>query len=500
MIDRRAVTELHRVGVIDIGSNSVRLVVFDGAARSPAYFYNEKVLCGLGRDIAQTGLLHTDGRTRALRALDRFKAICDQIDVQSLTAVATAAVREANDGPAFCAEVKQRTGIDITIASGLEEARLSAQGVLLGWPTAQGLVCDIGGASMELAEVADGAVGRRETSPLGPLKLANVTGGEAGLLAHIDQEITTLKSKIDGPYERLFLVGGSFRAIAGIDMARRNYPLDVLHEYKTAPDDLLETLKWIIAAETHEIESHSSASPERLKLVPVAARVLKSLMRAYAPKGIAISSYGLREGMLYERMPLDLRKRDPLIEACKWMEHTNARFPGFGAAMAQWVMQVIPNPSPKRARLIDAAALLHDVSWRANPGFRAEVCFDNATRANMGGLDHIERVFLGMALLHRYKNNGKMGRYQKLGAILTDEQRQAALVVGYTMRLGAALAGGSTKVLQATRLTLTEHSIELSIPANLQQLNGEAVTERFETLATALCRKPIINCPPISTL
>lgn len=500
MIDRGAVTELHRVGVIDIGSNSVRLVVFDGAARSPAYFYNEKVLCGLGRDIAQTGLLHKDGRLRALRALDRFKAICDQIQVQSLTTVATAAVREASDGPDFCAQVKQRTGIQITVASGLEEARLSAQGVLLGWPTAQGLVCDIGGASMELAEVADGAVGRCETSPLGPLKLANITGGNPALLAHIDTEIKTLQSKINGTFNHLFLVGGSYRAIASIDMARRKYPLDVLHEYKIAPDNLIETLDWIITAQSSEIAAHSSASPERLKLVPTAAKVLKTLIKAYNPKIIAISSYGLREGMLYERMPQDLRQRDPLIEACKWMEHTSARFPGFGTTMAEWVTQVIPNPRPKRARLINAAALLHDVSWRANPSFRAEVCFDNATRANMGGLDHVERVFLGMALLHRYKNNGKMGRYQKLSAILSEEQRQAALVVGYTMRLGAALAGGSIDVLKTTHLTLTEHTLALTIPHHLQHLNGEAVTERFESLATALCRKAVINCPLISTL
>ncbi len=483
-------TELHRVGVIDIGSNSVRLVVFDGAVRSPAYFYNEKVLCGLGRGIAESGVLHPEGRQRALRAMDRFKAICDRINVQSLSTVATAAVREASDGPAFCAEVLANTGIEITVASGLEEARLSAQGVLLGWPTARGLVCDIGGASMELAEVAKGEVARRETSPLGPLKLATVSGD---LDSHIAAEIAKLRAKIDGDYKHLFLVGGSYRAIAGIDMSRRKYPLDVLHEYKIEPADLLETLDWIIGADPKEVAGHSSASPERLVLVPTAARVLKALISAYHPDGIAVSSYGLREGLLYERMPKKLRKKDPMIEACKWMEQTNARFPGFGKPLAKWVAQVLPDASPKRARLIHAAALLHDVSWRANPSFRAEVCFDSATRANMGGLDHVDRVFLGMALLHRYKNNGKMGRYQKLGEILSEKQRQAALVIGSAMRLGAALAGGSAEVLEAVNLTLTDHTLEMEIPPEYANLNGEAVTERFEALALALCRKAVLR-------
>jgi len=256
MMNNTNLTELHRVGVIDIGSNSVRLVVFDGAARSPAYFYNEKVLCGLGRGIAESGVLHPEGRIRALRALDRFKAICDRINVHSLSAVATAAVREATDGPAFCAEVLANTGIEITVASGLEEARLSAQGVLLGWPTARGLVCDIGGASMELAEVAKGEVARRETSPLGPLKLATVSDDLEGYIA---DEIAKLRAKIDGDYKHLFLVGGSYRAIAGIDMARRKYPLDVLHEYKIEPADLVETLDWIIGTKATEIAAHSSA-------------------------------------------------------------------------------------------------------------------------------------------------------------------------------------------------------------------------------------------------
>ncbi|MCL4674990.1 MAG: exopolyphosphatase, partial [Pararhodobacter sp.] len=188
-IDAEAIRSLERVGVIDVGSNSVRMVVFDGAARSPAYFFNEKIMCGLGRDLAQTGALNPEGRARALAAIKRFALLSKEMHLTSLTMVATAAVREAQDGEDFKAEVEARSGLEMRIIPGTEEARLSAQGVLLGWPGARGLVCDIGGSSMELAEVGDNTVGRRVSSPLGPFRLQQVQGGKKGLRDHIHKTL-----------------------------------------------------------------------------------------------------------------------------------------------------------------------------------------------------------------------------------------------------------------------------------------------------------------------
>jgi exopolyphosphatase/guanosine-5'-triphosphate,3'-diphosphate pyrophosphatase len=177
-VEYAAKARLRRIGVIDVGSNSVRLVVFDGMARSPAYFYNEKVLCGLGAGLSETGLLNRDGIRRALATLHRFTALAARMDLSGMIAVATAAVRDAEDGGAFCEQVERETGLQLHVASGAEEARLSAKGVLLGWPQADGLVCDMGGSSVELAQVADGEIGECTTGPLGPLKLADISGTE----------------------------------------------------------------------------------------------------------------------------------------------------------------------------------------------------------------------------------------------------------------------------------------------------------------------------------
>ncbi|MGB0960393.1 MAG: Ppx/GppA family phosphatase, partial [Halocynthiibacter sp.] len=358
--------DLSRVGVVDIGSNSVRMVVFDGAARSPAYFFNEKIMCALGKGLAETGHLNPEGRVRAFNAIKRFQILAKDMDALPLTAVATAAVREASDGADFCTEVSAHTGLNIHVIDGAEEARLSAQGVLLGWPGAYGMICDIGGASMELARIGDGHVNERLTSPLGPLKLRNIKGGKKGLKAHIKSVLEEMRNEIGFAGERLFLVGGSWRAIARLDMARRNYPLTVLHEYRMTPKSVMETVNWISENDIGELRALTGTSPERMVLVPHAALVLRELVRMFKPKDIAISSYGIREGMLYEQMPDQLKRRDPLIEACLFAEQKDARFPGHGKALFDFLTPLFSAAKPDRMRLIQAACLLHDVTWRAH--------------------------------------------------------------------------------------------------------------------------------------
>lgn len=477
---------LARVGVVDVGSNSVRLVVFDGAARSPAYFFNEKILCGLGAGIGQTGHLNPTGRARALAAIKRFQLLAKGMRLPPLTAVATAAVRDASDGADFCAEILRETGLNIYVIDGTEEARLSAQGVLLGWPEAEGLVCDIGGSSMELAQVSDGTVGKRVTSPLGPLKLANLTGDAAGLQHYITKIIDDLAKDMGTDHERLFLVGGSWRAIARIDMLRRDYPLTVLHEYTMTPKSLAATFAKITTTNLATLRSQTGTSEARMALVPVAAMVLQTLITRFNPTEIAISAYGIREGMLYEQMSKRLRKRDPLIEACRFAEKKDARIPGFGKALYGFIRPLYLTATAAERRIYKAACLLHDVSWRAHPDFRHEVCFDNATRANLGGLTHEERVFLGVALLYRYKSNHRGNRHQPLFALLSDEQMRQAKILGKAMRFGAMFTVNNPAGKAELAWDRKNKVLNLSIRPKAKDLFGEVAKARFSALAHAL--------------
>ena len=479
--------ETLHVGVIDVGSNSVRFVVFDGAARSPAYFYNAKIRCALGAGLSETGRLNPTGRVRALHALGRFAALARGMGLQTMMAVATAAVREAEDGPDFVEEVERLTGLNLEVIPGDEEARLSAQGVLLGWPGSYGLVCDIGGASMELADLAQGRVGRRVTSPLGGLKLREVKGGPKALSKHIAEVIARLHEEMDGETGmRLFLVGGSWRAIARVDMHRRDWPLTVLHEYRMTPAAVAATKQFIGANDVMALRGKLGISEDRMALVPVAVQVLDELVRVFRPKDIAVSSYGIREGMLFERMPQALRERDPLLEACRFQERRDARLPGFGETLFKFVLPLFPEADWQRRRIIEAACLLHDVNWRAHPDYRAEVCVDAATRANLGGVKHEERVYLGLALLYRYSSRKEGTKFDGLFKLLSDADAKEAEVLGRAMRLGAMLWLGAHDAPGAFLWNPGKRSLTLSLENRARPLFGEVAQARLKALGQAM--------------
>ncbi|MDZ4310427.1 MAG: Ppx/GppA family phosphatase [Cypionkella sp.] len=486
LFDDPSARALSRVGVVDVGSNSVRMVVFDGAARSPAYFYNEKLMCGLGKGLAETGKLHPEGRRRALLALKRFSLLAKGMGIETLTVVATAAAREASDGPAFQAEVLEQTGLKIWVVDGGEEARLSAQGVLLGWPDAKGIVCDIGGNSMELAKIGGGTVGQRVSTPLGPFRLQQVADTPKKRAAHIDRILKDCQAQLNSEGERIYLVGGSWRVIARLDMERRNYPLTVLHEYRMMPNDLLETLDWIAASDLSQLRSKTGTSVERMELVPLACEVMRELIKMLKPSEIDVSAYGIREGLLYEQMPEKLRARDPLIEAARMAEKISSRIPGFGKKLYEFLLPLFPDVSEERMRLIKAACLLHDTTWRAHPDYRAEACFDNATRANLGGLDHPGRVFLGLALLHRYKNSRSGSRMEPLFKLLREDELLDAEVLGKAMRFGAMFSVGDPGRAGRLLWQPATRQLELQLTEEGRGLFGEVAEARFNALAQAL--------------
>ncbi|MGB0299581.1 MAG: exopolyphosphatase, partial [Paracoccaceae bacterium] len=308
------------------------------------------------------------------------------------------------------------------IVNGEEEARLSAQGVLLGWPGSYGLVCDIGGSSMELAEISGGIVGKRTTSDLGPLQLKEIKGGAEARAKAIKTAVKELAKQMGPQHNRLFLVGGSWRTLARIDMHRRGYPLHVLHEYRMDSTSVHETIDYLANEDHAELRVACGVSENRMALVPYAAEVLHRLLKEFKPADIAISSYGIREGMLYEVMPDDMRAADPLLAACRFVEEKDARVPGFGDRLYEFVTPLFADAEEDFQRIIRAACLLHDVSWRAHPDFRANLCFETATRSNLGGLKHWERVFLGVSLLHRYRNKREGSPYSDWFPLLSDTQ------------------------------------------------------------------------------
>jgi exopolyphosphatase/guanosine-5'-triphosphate,3'-diphosphate pyrophosphatase len=374
------------------------------------------------------------------------------------------------------------------VAGGAEEARLAAQGVLLGWPRAEGVVSDMGGASMELARLAGGEIGATATSPLGPLRLAELPE-RAAREKSIRKGVKALLKAVPGPARRLFLVGGSWRAVARLDMERVGYPLTVLHGYEPPVSQLVETARWIAGQAVDSMAKSTGVSTARLSLVPYAAEVLVELVERLEPERVAVSAFGLREGLLYRQMPEAMRGRDPLLEACRHMESAMARSPGFGAALCDWLMPLYREASEAQLRLVQAACLLHDINWRGHPDYRAELCFESVTRSNICGIDHAERVFLGFALMHRYKN-APVELTQRYAALVPPERAAEAQVLGRAMRLGAMLSGASVGVLDHAPLAVEDGVLRLTLRGPARAFMGEAVERRLQALAQRLGLAP----------
>ncbi|MCY4260691.1 MAG: exopolyphosphatase, partial [Rhodobacteraceae bacterium] len=375
---------------------------------------------------------------------------------------------------------------------GIEEAWLAAQGVLLGWPEADGLVCDIGGASMEMAEVCRGRIGFCLSAPLGPM-LFDQPMDAGALTGAIQEQIDMIRTSFAGPYRSLFLVGGSWRSIAKIDMSRRHYPLRVMNEYAMPKSSLIKTLASIEKAARNNCLERFDVASERLKLLPIAARILRVMMEDFRTDEIVVSAYGIREGVLYENMPGKLRRRDPLIEACLHAEYTASRIPGYGSVLFTFIKPLFRSCSGDRKRLIRAACILHDVSWRAHPDYRAVSCFDFATRASLGGIDHSGRVFLAFALYNRYKNSDLPAYARGMLKLLTSQEKEQAAMIGKAIRFAAMLTVGSPDSLGSLRFKPRKGELILELPQSLEYILGEVAMERFHALAAAMSCKPRVT-------
>ncbi len=473
-----------RVGVIDMGSNSVRLVVFDRLSRTPAYYFSEKEICGLGLGMAETGKLSPEGRTKALMAIKRFVMVCDGMGVESLELTATAAMRTASDAKEFAREITRETGLKVNVVNGPTEARLAAQGVLIGTPSANGIVCDIGGSSMELAHIHKGKVKSCETSELGPLQLRSFEKGKERE-RFIGKGVGGLLDTCGEDHDTLYLVGGSWRALAKLDMKRRGYPLSVLQDYETTTKGLLETLGLIRDGNAGVLRKEAGVSSDRFKLLPDAGEALRGLLKKVKPKRIVLSNYGLREGIFYEMLPDDMLKTDPLIEAASAIEQKQSRKPGNGRKLHEFVSGVCKDFKAD-PRWIEAACLMHDMAWRTHADMRPELCLDLVTRGTLVGIDHPGRVFLGLALMNRYKNGTPVGRFEKLVELLPDNLVKEARILGQSMRLGAMFAVAGVEHIGELEYSAKSDELSFLVSPEAEVLYTDAAEKRLAAIAKTL--------------
>lgn len=477
------------VAVIDVGSNSIRLVVYERLSRSAAPVHNEKVACGLGRSLAGTGRLDPEGIACAFANLPRFVALCRGMAVAQLDILATAAVRDAADGAEFARTLSQNLGVPVRVLSGDEEARLSALGVIAGNPEADGVMGDLGGSSLELTALKKGGPGPSATLPLGPLQLIEASAGEPAEVARLAKErfvapdwLARMKGK------PLYAVGGAWRALAKFNMARTRYPLPVIHNYVLDADEARALAS--LAARVEPGAKVPGVSKARLRVLPYAAILMKRVLAALEPSRVQFSAFGLREGWMFDLLPDSERARDPLIAVCQDLAARAGPFGLEGPALLAWSAPLFPGESAREKRVRLAAATLGDVARREHPAIRADQAFERALFLPAVGISHGERAYLALALFARYKGDIQSALTQRVRGLISGRERERAVLLGRALRLAHAVAGGVPKLLAKTRLEVGRKTLTLRLLPAAGHLDGETVTKILAPVAEILGRRP----------
>lgn len=480
-----------RVAIIDIGSNSIRLVVYQGPARLPAILFNEKVMAGLGRSLNATGAIDPEALAAAEVALARFAWVAREMDVARLRTVATAAVRDASNGGDLIAAA-ERLGLEVELLSGDAEAIGAGLGLLSAIPDADGIVGDLGGGSLELVRVKGGELHDRASFPLGVLRVSGIRAtGKGALDRRVRELIAQTGWAGKGAELPLYLVGGSWRALARLDMHLTGYPLPVMHQYEMPPETIARLIRTLGHLSKGKLKTVPNLSGGRIPTLSDAASLLAKLIRHLGSYTTIVSAFGLREGLLYEQLTPAERAQDPLIVAARDEGARLGRFAEHGDLLDAWIAPLFAGEAPELARLRHAACLLADVGWRANPEFRAERGVEIALHGNWVAIDAHGRTLVAQALFTAL--GGGTDPSALIPALATPAELKRAIAWGLAMRLGQRMSGGLAGPLLRSRIDDDGAAVALTLASGDSALYSEAVERRHKALANALGRQVAVR-------
>lgn len=476
------------VSVIDIGSNSVRLVIYERLSRAPTMLFNEKVLAGLGKGLASTGKMHPRSVEEALSAIRRFKMLADQSGSVETYILATAASRDAANGPEFLATVEKICGAPVSLLSGADEARLSALGVISGFHRPTGVVGDMGGGSLELVSLSAGSIGQGRTFPLGGLRLEEAAEGSIRKAEKIVADALAKASDFvpcDG--RPFYAVGGNWRSLARLHMFETGYPLHVMHNYAIRADEALEFARVVARRAPEAIDQIDVVSRARRSLLPFGALVLEQVIRAIRPSQVIISALGVREGHLYERLDEVERAKDPLIEACSELNHLRSRSPRHAEELIPWseaAFQALGiDETEEEARLRAAGCLVSDISWRAHPDYRGEQSLGILTNAAFVGIDHPGRAYLALSNFYRHVGLIDDAVSPRIRELASTRLKERARTLGAVLRVAYLISASMPGVIPRTRLAMDGETLVLEVPGDLSDIVGDRLLKRLVQLA-----------------
>jgi exopolyphosphatase/guanosine-5'-triphosphate,3'-diphosphate pyrophosphatase len=486
------------VAVIDIGSNSVRLVVYEGLTRSPTPIFNEKVLAGLGREVQSTGLLAADAVDKALSALRRFRALCERLEVTQRWAIATAACREAKNGKSFIAEARRICGTEIAILSGKREAQLAALGVVSGFHKPDGIVGDLGGGSLELTELHRHRIKPGMTLPLGGLALQDLSSKSLKKAEKIVRSTLHQAHLLErGRGRTFYAIGGTWRALARLHMWQTGYPLHVMHGYVIPSKEAFDFASLVHRVNPDTLSRIEVVTDARRPLLAYAALVLENVVRIARPREVVISALGVREGLLYSMLDQKTREQDALLTAASELNVLRSRSPAHAQELIAWTDRFMRSSgldeTSEERRLRHAACLLADIGWRAHADYRGQQSLNIIANAAFVAIDHPGRAFIALAAFFRHVGLVDEEISPRLRELASTRVLDRARVLGAALRVAYLVSASATGVLPRTPMLVQSGRLVLHLENGLDSLAGERVFARLRQLARLIGREPVMQ-------
>lgn len=473
------------IGIIDIGSNSVRMVVYHALKRVPLPVFTEKYMCALGRGLARTGRLNPEGVVAAKLTLARFMVMAERLELSSLDILATAAVRDAEDGKKFVDELHKQFGIEIKVISGEREAELAAKGIIASVHEPLGISADLGGGSMELASVERSKIGLTTTCKLGSLRILDASEGKPKAMEDfIKRELKEIPWLKNAHPNCLYGIGGGFRTLAKLHMRKTNYPLDIVHEYVMSRRAIQQLIDKLVAMKPEEIAKLPGVSQKRAHTMIPTALVLQQLLDLTGAPQVMFSVSGIREGFFYDLLNPRLQQEDALIASATDLAALIGRSGKYAHELYDWMQPLFLNEPIGWRRLRYALCTLSELAWSIDPNFRAEWAYHRIIQSSLKGIDHKERLMLALALYHRYQTKWKSEKHEM--KLLDDRERLWARCVGLAANLAFQLSGGKGGNLYHADIRLAEGRVQLALDKEASPLRTETVEKRLDGLGEAL--------------
>jgi exopolyphosphatase/guanosine-5'-triphosphate,3'-diphosphate pyrophosphatase len=477
--------------VVDIGSNSIRLVIFDTSAGYPHPVYNERIFCALGEGVGRCGHLCDNAIDDALTAVVRFARVVHEVDAGPLHVFATSAVRDAANGSILTEAVHSRTGSEVDVISGTDEARLSADAVRYGLNLEDGVVADLGGGSLELALIKKGEISQTASLPLGTVRLtARMDGEMSRMQGEIIKYVDTVSWLKKSHAQFLVPLGGAFRNFAQLNIAENRHPLNIIHGYTASPSVIQNRIDLLAGMSTRSLSTLSGIAARRRRSLPLTSVILAELMQRSAPSTIAFAAVGVREGYVFSRMSSKTIADDPLTAGARAISLRDSRYGDTSGVFMDWLTPLLPRKKKARTRLQRSVCALADMAWREHPDYRATYAFERSIQYPFLGISHTERAFIALSLYLRYGGKPQDEIVTAYNSLLSKRAIRRAEVLGLALRLAYRISGGSPTLLMQSSLVINDGRLSVMLPPNGAAPRNSRIISTIKLLCAARNLKP----------